>query len=228
MSHLRSFGRRTACALATPALVALALAAGARPAAAQKLSLSPTIGIYVPTADLYKVATGTTEETFRPELSLTLGGRLGLWVSPRLGIEATGDYAPGKLKFTTEGQSKVDANTFTGAGRVTYFVIPNSSPVYLSVTGGVGYVKRSGEFYKGTNPATGQPYTSDELSDITGTAGARLGFRLGRLLHLSVGAEDYIYKPDVVKGAGANVTTKTQHDVHLNFGVGIPLLGLGS
>lgn len=224
MLRLRPFSRGAACALA-----ALALAAGARPAAAQKLSLSPTIGVYVPTADLYKVATGGTEEAFRPELSITLGGRLGLWVTPRLGIEATGDYAPGKLKFSTGGQpTNPDANTFTGAGRVTFFVIPNTSPVYFSVTGGVGYVKRSGDFYKGTNPATGQPYTSAELSDITGTAGARVGLRLGRILHLSVGAEDYIYKPDFAgAAAGATVTTKTQHDIHVNFGVGIPLLGLG-
>jgi hypothetical protein len=213
-------------AAAACSLAAFALLAGARPAAAQRVQLAPTIGVYIPTQTLYhSLSTGAE---VKPEASLTLGGRLGVWLGNRLGLEATGDYAPGKLKFTTAGQSKVDANTFTGSGRMTFFVIPNTSPIYFSVSGGVGYVKRSGEYYKNNdNPITGQPYADDELKDWTGTAGARVGFHLGRLLHLSVGAEDYIYKPNVAETA-TNVETRTQHDVHLNFGVGIPLLGLGS
>src|SRR4051812_32777577 len=194
------------------ALAAFALAVGARPAEAQRLQLAPTIGVYVPTQDLYRsLSTGTA---VRPEVSLTLGGRLGMWFGHRLGLEATGDYAPGQLKFSTAGQSNIDANTFTGSGRVTFFVIPNTSPLYFAVSGGVGYVKRSGEYFNtNDNPATGQPYPSDALQDWAGTAGARVGFRLGRILHLSVGAEDYIYKPNLAETA-TTVETKTQHDVH--------------
>ena len=36
----------------------LALAVGATPAAAQKLSLSPNIGVYIPTSELIKAANG--------------------------------------------------------------------------------------------------------------------------------------------------------------------------
>jgi hypothetical protein len=215
----RRFRPSTAAACA---LTVLALVAGARPAAAQRVSLTPTIGVYVPTADLFRMATGGTAETFKPEASIALGGRFGFWFGRRLGIEATGDYAPGQLKFAAGGQpTNPDLNTFTGSGRATFFIIPNTSPLYFSVTGGVGYVKRSGKYFD-AHPEI----TSDQRQDWTGTAGATVGFRLGRVLHLHVSADDYIYTPKLAE-TDPSFEAKTQNDVHLSFGVGIPLLGLG-
>jgi hypothetical protein len=82
----------------------------------------------------------------------------------------------------------------------------------------VGVVNRSGEFYSNVQNKT----------DIGGTLGASARFRLGSLLHLQVSAEDYVYKPRAeIPGFGPNDEKKTQNDIHLSFGVGIPLLGLG-
>jgi len=79
-------------------------------------------------------------------------------------------------------------------------------------------INRSGDFYA----------SAANKTDIGGTVGASARFRLGKLLRLQVSAEDYIYKPRAeIPGFSPSDEKKTQNDVHLSFGVGIPLLGLG-
>lgn len=63
---------------------------------------------------------------------------------------------------------------------------------------------------------------ADDKDDIGGVAGATLGFRLGSMLSFYVAADDYIY------GSRIDETTleadkKTQNDVPLAVGFGIPL-----
>jgi hypothetical protein len=193
------------------------LVAGTNPLAAQRISIAPNIGVYIPTTELVKAASG---QDFKQEISLTLGGRMGIALSNRLGMEFTGSYAPGNLTITQSGFSdqSEDANIFTGSGRISYQLVPFSSPIAFVVTGGVGVINRSGEFYAGTANKT----------DIGGTVGASARFRLGKLLRLQISAEDYVYKPRAeIPGFSPSDEKKTQNDVHLSFGVGIPLLGLG-
>lgn len=184
---------------------------------AQRISIAPNIGLYIPTTELVKAATG--DSSFKQEVSITLGGRLGIFFSQRLGVEFTGDYAPSKLKITETGLgTKEDANIFTGSGRITYQVVPFTSPVAFLVTGGVGVINRSGDFYKDV----------EDKTDVGGTFGGSVRFRLGRLLRLQLNAEDYIYKPKAdIPGFAATDEKKTQNDIHLSVGLGIPLLGLG-
>ena len=193
------------------------LAMGAQSAQAQRISLTPNIGVYIPTTELVKAASG---EEFKQEMTFTVGGRLGVQLGSRLGLEFTGAYAPSDLKVTSSGVgSTEDANIFTGSGRLSFHVIPTSSPLSFLVTGGVGVINRSGAFYANV----------DKKTDIGGTLGATAGFRLGSLLRLSVSAEDYLYKPQAeIPGFGPSDEKLTQNDIHLSFGVGIPLLGLGS
>ena len=194
----------------------LALAA-TQPVAAQKLSFAPSVGLYVPTTELVKAANG---QDFKQEISITFGGRMGIELTNRLGLEFTGDYAPGNLKISQAGFSdqSQDANIFTGSGRISYQLVPYTSPIAFLVTGGVGVINRSGAFYDG----------ADKKTDIGGTVGASARFRLGSLLRLQVSAEDYLYKPKAeIPGFSPSDETKTQNDIHLSVGVGIPLLGLG-
>jgi hypothetical protein len=193
------------------------LVAGAPPLMAQRISIAPNIGVYVPTTELVKAASG---EEFKQEISITLGGRVGLALSDRLGLEFTGSYAPGNLKITQSGFSdqSQDANIFTGSGRISYQVVPFSSPIAFLVTGGVGVINRSGDFYA----------TAEKKTDIGATIGASARFRLGKLLRLQISAEDYVYKPKAeIPGFSPTDQKPTQNDIHLSFGVGIPLLGLG-
>jgi hypothetical protein len=79
-------------------------------------------------------------------------------------------------------------------------------------------VKRSGDFYAGMENKT----------DIGGTVGASARFRLGNLLRIQLSAEDYLYKPKGdIPGFSPSDEKKTQNDIHLSLGLGIPLLGLG-
>jgi Outer membrane protein beta-barrel domain len=184
---------------------------------AQGLSFTPNIGVYIPTTELVKAASG---EEFKQEVSLTLGGRLGVSLGQRLGLEFTGAYAPSDLKISASGlgDQSQNANVFTGSGRISYQLVPYTSPVAFVVTGGVGVINRSGEFYANVENKT----------DIGGTLGASARFRLGSLLRLQLSAEDYIYKPKAeIPGFGPNDEKKTQNDIHLSIGLGIPLLGLG-
>jgi len=193
------------------------LTASAHPLMAQRISIAPNIGVYIPTTELVKAASG---EEFKQEMSITLGGRLGIMLSNRLGLEFTGAYAPSDLKVTASGfnDQNEDANIFTGSGRISYHVIPSTSPISFLVTGGVGVINRSGTFYA----------DAEKKTDIGGTLGASAGFLLGSLLRLQVSAEDYVYKPKAeIPGFGPTDEKKTQNDIHLSFGVGIPLLGLG-
>jgi hypothetical protein len=51
---------------------------------------------------------------------------------------------------------------------------------------------------------------------------------MGKLLRIQLSAEDYLYKPKgQIPGFTASDEKKTQNDVHLSLGLGIPLLGLG-
>jgi hypothetical protein len=173
--------------------------------------------VYIPTTELVRAASG---EEFKQEISLTLGGRLGVALSQRLGLEFTGAYAPSDLKITASGlgDQSQNANVFTGSGRISYQLVPYTSPVAFVVTGGIGVINRSGEFYANVENKT----------DIGGTLGASARFRLGSLLRLQLSAEDYIYKPRAeIPGFGPGDEKKTQNDIHLSIGIGIPLLGLG-
>jgi hypothetical protein len=197
--------------------VGMLLVVGAQPLLAQRISISPDIGVYIPTTELVKAASG---EEFKQEVSLTLGGRMGIFFTDRLGLELTGAYAPSDLKITQSGlgDQNQDANVFTGSGRISYQLMPFSSPIAFIVTGGVGVVNRSGTFYEGMENKT----------DIGGTLGASARFRLGSLLRLQINAEDYVYKPKGdIPGFSPGDEKKTQNDVHLSLGIGIPLLGLG-
>ncbi len=151
---------------------------------AQGISFAPNIGVYIPTTELVRAAGG---EEFKQEVSITFGGRLGVALSRRLGLEFTGAYAPSDLKLTASGlgDQSLDANVFTGSGRVSFQLVPYTSPVAFVITGGVGVINRSGDFYENV----------EEKTDVGGTFGASARFRLGNLLRLQLSAEDYIYKP---------------------------------
>ena len=82
------------------------------------------------------------------------------------------------------------------------------------------------------NSNGGSPYCDTFGNLLTTGNTVRVGFfdttAPGSLLTLQVSAEDYVYKPRAeIPGFGPNDQKKTQNDIHLSFGVGIPLLGLG-
>jgi hypothetical protein len=109
---------------------ALAAAAAFAPssAQAQRVSLSPTIGVYIPTSELVKAAEG---QEFKQEVALSVGGRLGVSLSPRFGIETSVSYVPSNLRFTfDQTETTTDANLLLGTVRASFHAIPMTSPVW--------------------------------------------------------------------------------------------------
>jgi hypothetical protein len=193
-----------------PALLLALLPAAA---AAQRVTLSPTIGVYIPTSELVKAANG---DEFKQEVGLAVGGRLGLNFSPRFGILTTVTYVPSdlKLNLATGQQVKDNANLLFGSARATFYALPVTAPVWLSLNGGASYIRRGGDAYQ----------DATDKDDIGGVVGATLGFRLGGLLSFYVAADDYIYGTRIDE-ATLQTDKKTQNDVQLAVGFGVPLGG---
>ena len=187
------------------------LLVSAGPALAQRLTLSPTIGVYIPTSELVKAANG---EEFKQEIALSVGGRLGLNFGPHFGVVTSVAYVPSSLRFTFDDdeETKIDANLLFGTARATVYVIPTTSPVWLNINGGASLVKRGGDAYE----------AAEDKTDVGGVVGATLGFNLGGFLSFYVAAEDYIYGTTFVE-AGTLEEKSTQHDVQLALGFGVPL-----
>lgn len=205
----------TASRLALLALVGLLGPAAS--AVAQKVSLSPTIGVYIPTTELVKAANG---EQFKQEIGLAVGGRLGVNFSPRFGILTSATYVPSDLKvdLASGQQVKDKANLLFGTARATLNVLPVTAPVWLSLNGGGSYVRRSGDAYEAVS----------DRDDIGAVVGATLGFNLGGLLSFYVAADDYVYGTRLEttsQGPTLGETKKTQNDVQLAVGFGVPLGG---
>ena len=180
------------------------------------MSISPTIGVYIPTSELVKAANG---QQFKQEVGLAVGGRLGLHLSPRFGILTSVTYVPSDLKvdLQTGTQTKTKANLLFGTARATLFVLPVTAPVWFSINGGGSYVRRSGEAYK----------DATDKSDFGAVVGTTLGFRLGGPLSFYVAADDYIYGTRLEDTAGipnlGSNAKQTQNDVQLAVGFGIPV-----
>ncbi len=193
---------------AVAAVVTLAVAPAT--AEAQRLSLSPTIGLYIPTSELVKASQG---EEFKQEIALSVGGRLGVTLSPRFGLETSVSYVPSNLRFTFDGsETETDAKLLLGTVRATFHAIPMTSPVWLSLNGGVSMIRRSGEAYEDV----------EDNSDVGGVVGATVGFRLGSMFSFYVAAEDYIYGARI-EDAGLGDESRTQNDVQIAFGFGFPV-----
>ena len=130
--------------------VAVALAVILTPSAAataQKVSISPTIGVYIPTSELVKAANG---DEFKQEVGLAVGGRLAVHVSPRFGILTSVTYVPSDLTLDLATGEQVRTGQPAVRQRPGDPVrLPITAPVWFSVNGGASYIRRSGDAYAG-------------------------------------------------------------------------------
>lgn len=207
---------------ATPALTAFTiLGLLASPTAlAQRFSLAPTVGLYAPTTDLVSgVVNGGGTVSFKQQVGLAVGGRMGLSFGPRIGLSATGSYVPKSLQATVSetGISQETGeytNLWFGTGRLNLWLLPPTSVLAFGVNGGVGVVGR-GETTVFDD--TGTPYTDPSRTDVGGVVGGTVGVNLG-VIGLFVSVDDYIYNPGVFEDLG--VKSQTQNDLQFSFGLG--------
>lgn len=184
-----------------------------------QFSIAPEIGVYVPTTALVTAAMGNPGQfaELKQEVALSIGGRMSMGFG-RFGVEVSGAYMPSSVILSGAGiDTTANANLVTGTGQLWVQVLPASSPLSIGLSGGLSLTSRGGDAFAGASNTT----------DLGGVFGLSLGLRLGPVVHLMVTAEDYIYNLDpALVGLPPGAESKTQHDIHLNFGIGIPLIGM--
>jgi hypothetical protein len=193
-------------------------------AAAQKVAITPTIGIYAPMSDLVNAVIDGQQVVLKQQVGLALGGRIGVFFSPRFSVAITGTYVPSETQVTIDqaGINQNDptkTNLWFGSGRVSFWVLPPTSFFSLGLSGGLGLAGRGATTYIDD---LGQTFTSPSTTDFGGVVGATAGINLGGV-GLFIGVDDYIYNPTVFEAQG--VKTSTQNDLQLSFGLGIPVGG---
>lgn len=191
-------------------------AQGGAPATRTGLSLTPYLGVIIPTKDLLTYNSQTTKIS----TALVGGLRLGIGFGQRFGIEGDVGYSPASLDYSGAGGASLnqDVRILTGSARANLYLIPRTSPFWIGINGGVGAVRHT--FKTGTAGTT----PIDAGTHVGGVVGAAAGIRIGRLLALYVGAEDYLYTAsfDV---SGTKTAEQKQHDIRITGGVRIPFLG---
>ena len=224
-------------------------------AAQVNVEFAPYAGVYLPTQSLVDHLPPGNVWGYSPQLSLkqkagvTLGGRLTLWWSSRLGAEATLGYSPSDLSAVAIQLADGSAHVITASARALMRISPSGggSP-WLRLGGGVGFVSRGGGAYMEVfTPLRSVCGTSR----FAGVVSAGAGFTLGRgWLALRLDAENYMYPAGLYvngeypgcgtyassqcRGLGNQVcniieavspTNKFQDDVILSVGLTVKLPG---
>lgn len=190
-------------------VTALGLVAVAGALPAQQLTLTPQIGLHVPTRDLEALAVGGDSPRIR--IAPSLGASLGLWFGSRLGMSLTGSYIPTALEHDDNGtRDAEDAELVIGSAKVVLFLLPAEGPVSVHVSGGMGLVGRGGVAF----------LNAPETSDLAGAFGAGVGIRLGGV-SLQLGADLMSYTVRAVPGLGT--ADSGQLDLQFKLGLGIPV-----
>ncbi|MEO8337980.1 MAG: outer membrane beta-barrel protein [bacterium] len=225
-SSFRSAALALAALLAAAPVFAQSAAEGTQKLEGQGggFSLSPYIGVVLPTADLLTLSKGTGSTTgtqdFKMSSAITLGGRLGVMFTSRVGLMADVGYSPGSVNLDSTGvTANTDVTTLSGVGKLVLYLIPSSSPVWLSISGGGGAIRHSFKSDAGTLSGL------KDGTNIGGVIGAGAGIRLGQLIALTGSVEDYLYDASFDNG-GTKTSEKKQHDVRITGGIRIPILGM--
>ena len=192
-------------------MVFVALAGAWSTAAAAQLMLTPIVGAYVPTGNVYEQS--GTIGTARQGTSFAFGGRLMFSASGRLGIEVGATYAPSKVEIVTIATVSRSAHLWLGQLRLVYVLNSEWAPINIYVAAGAGVVSRGGDAYEGV---TG-------LTDLTGNLALGALFRVGSAYRIRLEVEDYLYRTEMTFPSGETSGSRFQNDFVFTFGLSIPL-----
>jgi hypothetical protein len=191
--------RRTTVAAVTSLLVL----AGAEPGSAQ-VELALHGGIYIPLADLVVRevpgfgSTPAKELGWRQRTAAAVGGRVTVWLSRRLGLEAAALFTPSNLARDLELGPPVETGTnITAAtGRVVWRLGDPDRPVTYHLLAGIGFAARSGPAFD-NSPWDASRHIAG-TTDLAVVVGGGLRAKLSPRVDLRLDVDDYAYSPEVV------------------------------
>jgi len=194
-------------------MLAAVLLIGPAPVVANaQVMLTPIIGAYVPTANIYEVPGSIG--TARQKTSFVAGARLLVSASGRLGIEAGAMYAPAGVNITTTAGTVSRSSNITIAHlRLLYVLNSEWAAANVYIGGGVAVVKRGGEAFQDVEGTT----------DIGGNLALGALFRLSSAFRIRLEIEDYLYETNFTFPTGETSGSRFQNDFVFTFGLSIPL-----
>ncbi|MEE9134172.1 MAG: outer membrane beta-barrel protein [Gemmatimonadota bacterium] len=195
------------------AQAAVLLAISAAPLQGQvRVGLSAFVGGYLPTNDLFNSV------RLRPDTSsaiifnlglepgLLIGGRLTVRFS-RLSVEAEAGYAFSSLDIPNvlvDAGASDDASVVLGSVNALYDIIRAAfSPLSVYLSGGIGFVARSGDFLR----------TLEGTTDLALAFGGGFRYGLSPTTFLRVDIRDYISSFAPRARGGFQFDSMAQHDL---------------
>ncbi len=191
-----------------PAVLAAAALYTAVPgtAHAQGVNLVPWVGAYIPTRN----SVSDLDNALSRDVSVIGGARLTFWGSGRLGLEATGGYAPARISDETINETG-NTNLLVASARLLLAITPVSNRVGFYIAGGPALLTRGRNTFDNNASST----------DFGATVGAGFRFALGESGNSAIRLdfEDYLYNGDF---GGGNAF---QNDLVASLGLSIPIGG---
>src|SRR5215471_7010857 len=133
----------------------------AQPAPDSRIVVTPYIGVYVPTSDVFRFGTvqnGTTVSfDTRHQPAAALGASASVWLDDRFAIETTGLYSRNTLRadlsmnqfgVATVSHANGEADVWEGAVKLMVQTLPKESGMNLRVGVGPLIITRGGPAYR--------------------------------------------------------------------------------
>jgi hypothetical protein len=193
-------------------LAATAAAAAAGPAEGQRrLTVTPFAGGLIPTTELGQLRIGGLTPqpfVFRGQMrtSGALGGRMGLWLTPRWGVE--GSYFYSKSDFSiTNGPftASIDAEVQGGTFKAFYQATSEGTGTDLVLSAGLVGMHHGGRAFQ----------LASEQFDVGGAVGGGLYVQMSPQVTLRIDGDLLIYR----WSAGPAFPARTQTDVLMTAGL---------
>jgi opacity protein-like surface antigen len=191
------------------ALVALSQA----PLMAQvQAELTYRIGAFVALEDLTAAVDASGNSlTTKQETKFAIGGRLGVWFIPFLGLESTVEYSrSGRTSFLNNlSQSTTTGHLLAASARGVLLLGQRDGGFALVVSGGGGLVDPGDETVDGLRTRT----------SFGPVAGAGLRINLSPNVTARIDVDGYTYRPEFIDAAGQIISGRRQYDLWITFGL---------
>lgn len=191
-------------------------------AAQVRFELGPYVGLYVPTASFGSAPFATPiplPGSSRQATAALVGAKAGVWLGRHIGLAIQWGTASSTVRTRDEASREMEQ-----PARVSLTAVQLLVPLQVAslggrgqarLSGGVGQVRRSGEFYE----------AYDRVKDVAGIVGVGSDFAVAGPAHVTLDIEAYLYSLQLQQPGSSPFDSRFQTDVLARVGL---VLQLGS